>query len=196
MDDIGPECDMDGDRDAQSARSLKYWWRGKETAFIAVDVVADRLAEAFSFFGAATDRFIQHPSSFFRHAETSVVDFRIYFLRGVAHEGQLEIMDDYGTVHGHAVTIPRSIKFVRMGERPTFITWAPIPTITGRRFDGPDNGAETALSVLTARISGRVAKNVCNDPPLPGLGEVRDLDFAVTLFQRIGLEGRDVNRRN
>ena len=38
----------------------------------------DRLAEAFSFFGAATNRFIKHPPSFFRHAETSVVDFRIY----------------------------------------------------------------------------------------------------------------------
>ncbi len=57
-----------------------------------------------------------------------------------------------------AVTIPRSIKFVTIGARPTLMTWAPMPTITGRPFRcAVAIALATARSVLTPRMSGRVA---------------------------------------
>ena len=55
-----------------------------------------------------------------------------------------------------AVMRPCSIQLTRIGASPTLITWAPMPTITGRPLRWACAIAlATARSVLTARMSGR-----------------------------------------
>ena len=88
-----------------------------------------------------------------------------------------------------AVTRPCSIQLTRIGVRPTLMTCAPMPTITGRplamglrnsvghgaeRFDGENVGKGSIEPTEAASAA-------------PGLGKIRDAHFAVPLLERIGL---------
>ena len=93
---------MDGDRQTQPGAGREnargpVW---KPTG-LSIDVVADRLAEPFPGCGAPRDGLIEDATGLLRHAESTIVDFRVDFFGGMAHQRQLKVMDDPGPVHGH-----------------------------------------------------------------------------------------------
>ena len=66
----------------------------------------------------------------------------------------------------NAVTMPRSMRSTSSGPNPTFTTWAPMPTMTGRpRRCAFAMACATSRSVFTARISGSESRKRLNERP-------------------------------
>jgi len=102
MNDVGAHGDMDGDRNAELGTGGQNA-RGpvRKPSFRAVYVTAHRFAQTLTVAMAFCDRFIEEAAGIFRHAESSVIDLVVDFLGRMAHEGELKVMNDAGTVHGH-----------------------------------------------------------------------------------------------
>ena len=112
-------------------------------------------------------------------------------------EGQFAVANIPAPFMATAVTMPRSIRSVMIGASPTLITWAPTPTMTGRRFRCAFTMAwVTARNALTAKMSGggnrrpRRFLRVSMARPCP------KPDLAVSLVERIRLEVRRIDRRD
>jgi len=65
-----------------------------------------------------------------------------------------------------AVTKPRSMRSITTGARPTLITWAPRPQITGRRrARARRTSSRSAGSASPARIRGSPSRNAVKGAP-------------------------------
>src|SRR5215475_13418583 len=100
MNDVGPDGHMHRHRDAESCSGGEDTRLAmREVSCVPIDMVADGFAKPFMVARPSNNRFVQDAPGFFRHAESSLVDLCVDLFRGMAHQRQLEIVNDPGAVH-------------------------------------------------------------------------------------------------
>ena len=79
MDDVRPERHVDRDRNAEpGAGGQQADLAMGELSFVAVNVVADRLADTLSFLSSPRNRFIQQAAGFLCHPKSTGVDLCLH----------------------------------------------------------------------------------------------------------------------
>ena len=198
MDDVGPDGDVHGDRNAEprSGREQARVAMGK-LSLASVDVVADGFAEPFAFMGPAGDGLVQHAAGFFCHAESAVVDLRVDFLGRVPHERQFEIVNDPGAVHGHG---RHDALLHEVHENRTQSDFddmcADSHNDRPASAMGPRNGLRDLAQSFHPQDIGQRAKKWLKLPHGSRGWQNRRLGLCCGVLERIGLEIRHVDRRD
>ena len=79
VDDVRPERHVDRDRNAEpGAGGQQADLAMGELSLVAVNVMADRLADPLSFFSSPRNCFVQHAAGFLCHPEATGVDLCLY----------------------------------------------------------------------------------------------------------------------
>jgi len=73
----------------------------------------------------------------------------------VADEGDFEVVDEGGAVHGEEVMKPRRMRSMSRGPRPTLMTWPPMPQRMALRCLRLVDGGEEIAEVSSGEEVGK-----------------------------------------